>query len=161
MSFNWLSGGSGHAQTLMVILKNRVSSWYGEYPYSRREEFTLSDGGKIFLDFKELHGMGDRPLVFLCLGLVSHSQMGYIQNVVNTLISNESEEEPAFDVCVINYRGLAGAQLATPRVYCAMSTSDFIEPMQYVYQKYCKDQNRRCYAMGFSLGSMILTNAIG
>lgn len=40
--------------------------------------------------------------------------------------------ERGYDVCVINYRGLAGAKLVTPKLYTAMSAMDVEEPMRYV-----------------------------
>ena len=75
-SFNWI--GSGHCQTMMVAIKNKISSaFFGEISYDKREEFTLSDGGKIYLDFKGASFVDEnvpkRPLVMLCLGLVSSS----------------------------------------------------------------------------------------
>ena len=33
--------------------------------------------------------------------------------------------------------------------------------MKYIYQKYCKKQGRKAFALAFSMGAMILTNYIG
>jgi len=62
---------------------------------------------------------------------------------------------------VINYRGLAGAPLTTPRLYTANNWEDILEPMQHVYDKYCKGQNKKAYAIGLSMGANILGNMLG
>mmetsp|Transcript_12618 Transcript_12618/g.19630 ORF Transcript_12618/g.19630 Transcript_12618/m.19630 type:complete len:136 (+) Transcript_12618:625-1032(+) len=36
-----------------------------------------------------------------------------------------------------------------------------MEPMEYIYEKYCKDQNRKAFAVGTSLGAGILGNVLG
>jgi predicted alpha/beta-fold hydrolase len=63
------------------------------------------------------------------------------------------------DTCFINYRGLAGCELTTPKWYCAGSVDDFIEPMDYVIRKY--GGKSKVYAFGISLGSNNLTNLLG
>jgi predicted alpha/beta-fold hydrolase len=66
-----------------------------------------------------------------------------------------------YDVVVINYRGLAGAPLTTPRLYTAYSWEDVLEPMKFVYEKYCVPEGKQAFAMGCSMGSGILGNLIG
>lgn len=62
---------------------------------------------------------------------------------------------------MINYRGLANMKLATPKMFCAYSVNDILEPMTYIYKKYCKKQKRPCYGVGISMGANILANLIG
>ena len=66
-----------------------------------------------------------------------------------------------FDVVVINYRGLASAPLTTPRLYTANGWEDVLEPMKYIYEKYCRPHNRKAFAMGCSMGAGILGNLLG
>lgn len=64
-----------------------------------------------------------------------------------------------FDVVVINYRGLAGVKLKTPKMFCCDSWQDVLEPMTHVYNKYKKD--RKYFAIGCSMGGNILGNLLG
>lgn len=41
-----------------------------------------------------------------------------------------------YDTVVINYRGLAGAELTTPELYCIDSYEDILEPMKHFYGIY-------------------------
>ena len=70
-----------------------------------------------------------------------------------------------YDVVVINYRGLAGAQLTSPKLYSSTSWQDVAEPMSYIKSKYCTDQNncinRKLFAIGISLGANILAVLVG
>lgn len=66
-----------------------------------------------------------------------------------------------FDVININYRGLAGAKLTTPKMYCAASIDDIAEPLQSIYERFCKGHDQKSFVLGFSMGASILTNALG
>jgi predicted alpha/beta-fold hydrolase len=67
--------------------------------------------------------------------------------------------ENGYDIIVINYRGLAGAPLDTPQLFCSYSHEDMLEPIKFYSQKYC--QNRKVFAVGCSMGANILANLIG
>ena len=62
---------------------------------------------------------------------------------------------------VINFRGLGGAELATPKLHNYGAWEDALEPMTYVYERYCKHQNRKAFAIGLSMGGNILANLAG
>ena len=73
-----------------------------------------------------------------------------------------------FDICMISFRGRSGLPLNTPRSYNAMSIEDIREPMKYVFDKYIKGKTRygqtgepKAYAIGTSLGAMLLSNHLG
>ena len=66
-----------------------------------------------------------------------------------------------FDVVVINWRGLADCKLTTPKMYTADSWKDLLEPMTFIYEKYCKPHNKKAFAMGCSFGSGLLTCLMG
>jgi len=63
-------------------------------------------------------------------------------------------------VAVINYRGNAGAPLSTPKMYCCYSVDDIIEPINSLYKRFVKDNDRKLFVIGFSMGASILTNAL-
>jgi predicted alpha/beta-fold hydrolase len=65
----------------------------------------------------------------------------------------EQAQAEGFDCVVINYRGLAGAGLYTPKLYSALNVEDQLEAMTFVYSKYCKPFGRQCFAMGLSTGA--------
>lgn len=62
-----------------------------------------------------------------------------------------------YDVVVINYRGLAGAKLVTPKLYQGASIDDIIEPIKHIQKKY----KAKYFAIGCSMGGNILANALG
>ena len=70
-------------------------------------------------------------MVFLCIGLASHSKTGFVIDIVEHLI--EGTEHGGFDVAVINWRGFAGMKLTSPIFYYGKSTNDILEPMEYIY----------------------------
>ena len=72
-------------------------------------------------------------MMFVLPGLTSHSQTPYVINMAKDAYKR------GYDVCVINYRGLAGAKLVTPKLYTVMSYLDVEEPIKYVIGKYGKD----------------------
>ena len=74
---------------------------------------------------------------------------------------NTAHQESGYDVVVINYRGLAGIELATSKVYCSYAYMDIVEPMEYVYNKYCLNPKKKAYAIGCSMGANILANLLG
>lgn len=137
-----------------IIRDNILKS---KHIYDKRELFTLSDGGQIYLDFMGRRFVddrpSDRPIVFILPGLTNDSQQIWGINIVN-----ESQRR-GFDVCFINYRGLANCKLATPKWYCAGSFQDFIEPMEYVTKRYGGES--KIFAFGVSLGANLLANMLG
>lgn len=70
------------------------------------------------------------------------------------------EGAEGMDMIVINYRGLAGASLTTPRMYSCASTADVKEPLVSIYERFCKNSNQKAFVIGFSMGASILTNAL-
>lgn len=94
-------------------------------------------------------------MIFFCPGVTSTSSSIYIRNFA------EASAERGYDTVVINYRGLAGAELTSPKFCCSSSFMDVLEPMRYVYDKYCRDSDRKVFAIGGSMGANILANLIG
>jgi len=82
-------------------------------------------------------------------------------DIVEHLIDDKTDSGVSFDVVVINWRGLSGMKLQTPTFYCGSSTCDLIEPMEYIYDKFCKPFNRKAFAVGCSMGGNVLVNSLG
>ena len=100
--------------------------------------------------------LGDqKPLIIISPGITSDQMSYYVRNIV------ELSCKEGFEVVVINHRGLAGAKLATPKMYCQDSSNDLLEAMNYVYEQYCKKWNRKVFAIGCSMGANLLANALG
>lgn len=69
--------------------------------------------------------------------------------------------DSGFDVAVINYRGLAGAKLTSPKMWTAESWEDVLEATQVLFKKYVNGTNRKVFAVGFSMGANILSILLG
>ena len=129
--------------------------------YDNQEEFVLSDGGTIIISYKgqsfcDIEGENKQNLIlFIVGGLTSDCNTGYMVNIVKIATEN------SYDCVVINYRGMTGATLTTPQIYNFGSYKDVLEPMKYVYEKYCSQTSRPAFALGCSMGANILTNVIG
>ena len=93
-----------------------------------------------------------RPKLFVVPGLASTSQSCYIRQIVDRAVKD------GYDIIVINYRGLAGAELKTPTLFCSDSMDDFLEPMKFYHQMFGK---RKMMAVGCSMGAGILANILG
>lgn len=61
---------------------------------------------------------------------------------------------------MINHRGLAGCPLKTPKLYCGSTFQDILEPIEH-YTEIFKRENRKCFAVSFSMGSALLGNMLG
>lgn len=119
--------GSGNMQTMMVPFKHYGRELFGSpFYYDYRQKLTFKDGGQIYIDFKgdsfQRVDDGDvregdemRPVVFVVPGITSDQFAYYIRNIAEQMFKG------GFDVVIINHRGLAGAELATPRMYCSNS----------------------------------------
>jgi predicted alpha/beta-fold hydrolase len=86
---------------------------------------------------------------------MNDSQTIYVRNIV------EFAKNDGYDVVVINYRGMAGINLHTPKLYSSFAWQDISEPIEYIHKKYCQNLDKKLYAIGCSLGSMILANMLG
>jgi len=62
------------------------------------------------------------------------------------------------DVAFINFRGLGGAKLLTPKLYTSFSYLDVQEAVDYLQKKY---PTKDLYAIGVSMGGNVLANMIG
>ncbi|CAG9796810.1 unnamed protein product [Diatraea saccharalis] len=121
----------------------------------RREVLTLSDGGQVALDWalaaEEAAGVtegGDGTGVLLVLpGITGDARADYVRCLVAAAV------QLRLRCVVVNYRGLGGLPLTTPRLYCAVSHSDLAEAVRAIE----KQTSGPLVATGVSLGGLILT----
>lgn len=130
-------GGDG--QTLMAALKEHRTK-HIKYSYDKSEDFELSDGGIITLDYKgdfSLSNYSEKPVILFLCGQTHHSHTGKIWRMIEEL----SDE---FDSVVINWRGEGlnssgePQTLRTPKIYNGAAHDDFLEPARYIYETYCR-----------------------
>jgi predicted alpha/beta-fold hydrolase len=88
-------------------------------------------------------------------GLTGTGDSLYVRNMA------EAATNKGYNVAVINFRGTGNTPLFTPRLYCADTSQDILEPMQYLFDKFCKDSGRLAFGVGMSLGASVLANMIG
>ncbi|CAG7819326.1 unnamed protein product, partial [Allacma fusca] len=102
-------------------------------PYTR-EIFPLKDGGEIGLDFLEPAQMKIKckrdTLVLILPGVTSSSQTSYVKTLALACVSKGTS------VAVMNYRGLGGVPLKTPRLYSGTNIDDLDEVITYLKIKY-------------------------
>ncbi|XP_070534816.1 phospholipase ABHD3-like [Ptychodera flava] len=142
----WCFGA--RANTIVrALFKGHVSVAY------RRERIETHDGGEICLDWMDNDDSerdddsGRRPTVILLPGLTGDSQDNYMLHIV------EGIRRLGYRAVVFNYRGNGGAELKTPRTYCAANTDDLQFVVDHVKGHY---PDSPLIGVGLSLGGMIL-----
>lgn len=90
----------------------------------------------------------NKPKMVLILpGITGNGDELYCKNAAQAAISN------GYDVCVINHRGGLQTEVTSPKLYCAGSSWDLKEAIEYLREEYPITE---FYAVGFSLGGNIL-----
>ncbi|XP_033104282.1 phospholipase ABHD3-like [Anneissia japonica] len=144
----WCIGA--HLQTVLPTFIQLVP----QHHY-RREIILTKDGGEIILHWEDNQEGGkmyeeeNRPTVIILPGLTGCSSAGYVMQMVDSVV------RLGYRAVVFNYRGLGGAQLKTPRTYCAANTDDLELVIKHVHDLY---PSATLMAAGTSLGGIILFN---
>ncbi|CAH0405541.1 unnamed protein product [Chilo suppressalis] len=122
----------------------------------RREVLTLSDGGQVALDWaiaaedgagvKE-GGKGGAGVMLVLPGVTGDARADYVRCLVAAAV------QLRLRCVVVNYRGLGGLPLTTPRLYSAVSHSDLAEAVRAIEKK----TDGPLVATGVSLGGLVLT----
>lgn len=68
----------------------------------------------------------DRPILVVVPGLTGDNTKLYLHNMFDLAF------ERGFNIVLINYRGLGGARLTTPKLYSASTWSDIGESIDYI-----------------------------
>lgn len=161
---------NGHIQTFMSGIKEKIHKHFiRDFDYDKRVKFRLADGGQIYIDLKgncfkkdqtdynkNISYEHTRPVLFVLPGLTSTSTTNYVVNFIR-----EAYEKREFDIIALNYRGMNGCPLTTPQIHTAALIKDITEPMEYFYNKFCKKQGKKVFALGCSMGANILANVLG
>eukprot|EP01135_Chromosphaera_perkinsii_P002764 Nk52_evm132s226 gene=Nk52_evmTU132s226 len=145
----WCFGS--HLQTITSALKKGGNVLY------RREYLTLTDGGKVGIDWYDSHPRNgvayqfveDCPTVVMLHGLTGGSDESYIVDMVRSV------GEIGYRSVVFNYRGCHNTTLHTPKGYCGASTGDVEEVLQYVRSEI---PDSPLVVLGVSMGSILLMN---
>ncbi|XP_033010913.1 phospholipase ABHD3 [Lacerta agilis] len=143
----------GRIQTLLrPFITSRPSVEY------RNELITATDGGQISLDWFDNHDSihypdsSIRPTILLLPGLTGTSKESYILHMI------QESKTLGYRCVILNYRGIAGENLLTPRTYCAANTEDLETVIHYVHNLY---SSALLMAAGVSMGGMLLLNYLG
>mmetsp|Transcript_32541 Transcript_32541/g.23508 ORF Transcript_32541/g.23508 Transcript_32541/m.23508 type:complete len:103 (+) Transcript_32541:350-658(+) len=67
-------------------------------------------------------------------------------------------DSQGFKVVFVGFRGSGGAELTHGKLYCAARWIDIKEPVDYIYDTYCKSTDRKVYLYALSLGAIMSTN---
>ena len=87
-----------------------------------------------------------KPILVIFPGIGSNETEIYIQNAVRQAYDR------GYQPVVIQYRGASGMQLTSPMTYGCGQHTDVNESIEYIYQEYCSEIDRKIFALGFSLG---------
>jgi len=149
----WLTLGlpawlAGHTVTVGFFIR---ASWEGRLQFERTVVAnTDSDGGVFAVDWAAQHREDrSRPVVLILHGLAGSSKSVYCQCLVHTLLAR------GFRCVVLNARGCGGVPLSTARGFTAAFTEDVRFAAKHVRREV--GEGVPLYAVGFSLGSTILT----
>ncbi|XP_038051331.1 phospholipase ABHD3-like [Patiria miniata] len=140
---------SYHLQTIGPILMK----FFNSIPY-RSEKLRLADGGEVVLDWvenddDERYSNETRPTVLLLPGLTGSSQSHYAINMMKAV------KKHGYRSVVFNNRGFGGAEIKTPRTFCAANTEDLEFVIQHIHSV---NPNAPVIAVGISIGGIILFN---
>jgi len=114
---------------------------------------TLKDGGTVSLHWGEPpEDTAEDRVVLVLPGLNNDSRTSFIQDTMRHL------KNGGFHGVTLNYRGVGGQHLQTPRVGCADSWRDFDEVVDHLQ---AKRPNATLFAMGFSMGAGMLLRYLG
>ncbi|QPG74450.1 hypothetical protein FOA43_001780 [Brettanomyces nanus] len=98
----------------------------------------------------EQHSDDNKPMILALHGLSGSSAEAYCRCLFSRLYHIES-----FECFVLNSRGCGNTELTSPSLFCALWTEDIHTAVRFLKKNY---PNRPLFAVGFSLGSVILTN---
>ena len=116
------------------------------------EVLDLSDGGTMSLHWYEPPTVNTNKVVVLLPGLNNDSHTSFIQSAMRHFRSE------GFQAVALNYRGLAGLRLKTPKIACG----DCFRDMPDVENHLAKTCPRAEFsAVGFSMGGSILLRHLG
>ncbi|XP_071494913.1 protein ABHD1-like [Diadema antillarum] len=117
----------------------------------RSEKLSTPDGGEIMLHWEDSGARDGRttPIVIILPGLTGDSHSIYVKHMVDDIM------KVGFRPVVFNQRGFGGAELKTPRTFCAGRTDDIHFVLSHIHQSY---PEAKLLAAGASIGGIMLLN---
>ncbi|KAJ3152066.1 hypothetical protein HDU86_005911 [Geranomyces michiganensis] len=157
---------NGHLQTIYAALFAERSARKVNY---HRELLYFPDGGNVALDW---HAAGlpsqspsggsapiapsnsddTTPILVISHGLTGGSHESYVRGLVY-----ESARR-GYRSVVVNFRGCADSELTSMQLYCGAYTKDLKTAVAFIKRRY---PSAPLMAVGYSLGSNILTKLVG
>ncbi|XP_072038020.1 phospholipase ABHD3-like [Amphiura filiformis] len=139
----------GRLQTVVrALIKTEIAVKY------RGERILTSDGGEILLDWIDNDELSNipresRPTVIILPGLTGSSSASYALHFADNV------KQLGYRCVVFNNRGFGGAQLRTPRTFCAANTEDLHHVVSHIKKLY---PDAPLLGVGASIGGIILFN---
>lgn len=105
-----------------------------------REVFKMKDGGQVALDWvvdKEGKGKltgeekGNFPILIIIAGLSGETDNVYTLDVI------EKAKQRGYKTLIVGYRGCAGLELTSDKLYSLYSWEDLEEVLDFVHEKFC------------------------
>ena len=125
--------------------------------FDKKELYILSNGDEKYLAYKGTFNDDSdscvRPVVVIIPGIFNTHDTPCIIKFVKYL------QERSYDAVVINHIGDLGAKIKNEKPYFIGSYKDYLEPIHYIKENYCK--NRKMVLLGISMGADIGGNLLG
>eukprot|EP00884_Botryococcus_braunii_P019369 jgi/Botrbrau1/6115/Bobra.331_2s0010.1 len=139
---------NGHVQSALGVGRH-----FYNFPNYHRQLLVASDGGTVAIDWFRQCDLNqalppDTPVLVVFHGLTGGSHEGYCKGMCSAAYAR------GWRSAVFNYRGCAGLPLTSPKTYSAAFTDDAHMAVEAVQQQF---PDAPLFAVGFSLGSVILT----
>ncbi|KAI8455691.1 Alpha/Beta hydrolase protein, partial [Phakopsora pachyrhizi] len=151
----WLFKFSNLFQTIYSALGNFSHT---DQLVFERKIIQVPDGGRIALDLTppgSFDDIADQRSVLITLhGLTGGSHESYVRSVLNPLTSSNR-----WRAVVLNFRGCAGSQVTTPKLYHAGASDELRLVIRFLKTLIAPDT--KVHGIGFSLGANVLAKYLG
>ncbi|KAG1683553.1 Phospholipase ABHD3 [Nymphon striatum] len=109
----------------------------------------LSDGGEVALHWSQEKNINEnKPIALFIAGVHGDSRTAYLRHMIG------QASRLGFRCVVFHNRGLGGAAIKTPRLFCGANIEDLKEALDYIKNKYPESP---IFATGCSLGGLHVT----
>ncbi|CDW78044.1 alpha beta hydrolase domain containing protein [Stylonychia lemnae] len=125
------------------------------------ESYQFKDGGAVALDWiNSFPNENDKkPILIISPGFTGDRTSAYMYGMYN-----KGLQDGYYPVC-LSFEGSTIRPLTHPRLFKGWSGQDIQEPLEYLFKKYCIDQNnqrkRQVFFMAVSFSGTILTHYLG